>query len=55
MTISIDLCYQRFLRGCVALAWPVEVLRGVLGPVGGSYTDTLIFLRPRPPSIQLTP
>jgi hypothetical protein len=24
-------------------------------PVAGSYTDTLIFLRPRPPSIQLTP
>jgi hypothetical protein len=52
MTISIDLCYQRFLRGCVALASLVEVLRGVLGP-WGSYTDTLILLRPRPPSIQL--
>jgi hypothetical protein len=37
MTISIDLCYERFLRGCVALAWPVEVLRGVLGPWGQLY------------------
>jgi hypothetical protein len=39
---------------CVGLARLVEVLRDILGP-WGSYTNALIFLRPRPPSIQLTP
>ena len=27
-TLKVQLCYQRFLRGCVELAWLVEVLRG---------------------------
>ena len=27
-TLEVQLCYQRFLRGCVELAWLVEVLRG---------------------------
>ena len=53
-TVKVQLCYRRFLRGLRRTGVACGSSARLLGP-WRSCTDALIFLRPRPPSIQLTP